>query len=131
MRLRDSFSATAPRTPLSGIRSPAVAATGAAAATAATGSGARSAASTSARMIRPSGPDPRRARRSTPLSLASLRTSGEITGTGPAGAAGAAATGTGAGAGAGAATGAATGADTAAVTGRTRRRRAGREWSVP
>ena len=43
---------------------------------------ARSAYSTSARRISPSGPEPVISRRSSPFCRASLRTSGEITGTG-------------------------------------------------
>ncbi|CAM5339734.1 hypothetical protein SMICM304S_10568 [Streptomyces microflavus] len=95
LRLRDSLSATAPRTPRSGIRS----AAGAAAppwnvgASAATGSAAgrasasvaspacRIAESTSARRIRPSGPDPVSRRRSMSCCRASRRTSGETTAT--------------------------------------------------
>lgn len=138
VRLRDSLSATAPRTPRSGTRSPDEApaaegaGTGAAAGAvvvAATGrSSAAMASSTSARRIRPSGPDPRTSRRSSPRSLASFRTRGEMTGTGPSPWP-APGTATGAGAATGAATAAAAGAGaegfaTAWLSCRTRRRRA-------
>ncbi len=117
-RLRESLSATAPRTPRRGIRVPGAvradvreaavggvadvavpetagavalparggAVTARAAGVSAAGAEAaavRSACSTSARRIRPSGPEPVSSRRSRPFSRASRRTSGEMTGTGP------------------------------------------------
>lgn len=101
-RLRESLSAMAPRTPLSGTRIPVPwAAMGAGAgvpgASGSAGcsavrtwaSAARSAYSTSARRISPSGPEPVISFRSRPFCRASLRTSGEITGTGPSGTTGA------------------------------------------
>lgn len=86
MRLRESFSATAPLTPRSGIRSPEVSGSGRAGVegtAAASSSAALIADSTSVRRISPSRPDPATCRRSRPCCRASFLTSGEMTATGP------------------------------------------------